>query len=294
MNRTYISGGFILLILMGLLSYNLFYFDENDNEVQDQDEEIIQTVTALKSTPDGSPVHDPLSVDKLLVENVEISYLGYAGFKVKYENTVVYFDPFKISHSEDEILEKADYIITTHHHLDHYSTSDILFLSDRETKLFQPTSCPVTALFDYTVVAPDDILTFDDASFEFIPMYTKNKLRSSGAQYHPQSTQDIGVIVDLGVLRIYYTGSTDRIDEMKSINADVVILPVSGRFYMNAEEAAWAVEDIKLHSDLKYAIPSHYGQHNITGLNQGTMYHVEQFMSHADVTVVLLPQQIFD
>ena len=60
----------------------------------------------------------------------------------------------------------------------------------------------------------------------------------------------------MGGKRIYYAGDTDLTDEMKALkNIDVALLPIGGKYTMNAEEAAEATKNIKP----KKAIPYHYG-----------------------------------
>ena len=55
--------------------------------------------------------------------------------------------------------------------------------------------------------------------------------------------------------RIYHSGDTDLIPEMKKIKADIALLPVGGTYTMNPEEAAEAVRTI----NPEIAIPMHYG-----------------------------------
>ena len=57
--------------------------------------------------------------------------------------------------------------------------------------------------------------------------------------------------------RIYHTGDTDIIPEMKFGNADIALVPVSGTYVMTAEEAAQAVNEVI--KPKKLAIPMHYG-----------------------------------
>jgi L-ascorbate metabolism protein UlaG (beta-lactamase superfamily) len=257
---------------------------------------LLGSLLALVIIFSGIGVYTYLSPDDdrstLVVDGVEIMWFGFASFKLTYEDTVIYLDPYEVRHAGDEVLDEADYIVTTHAHIDHYSTFDLRVVSGDDTLIFQCFRCGPSIGVDYEVVAPNDTREFDDVSFEFVPMYTVNKFRSNGNPYHPKDYNDIGVIIDFGHLRIYYTGSTDRIEEMKSMVADVVILPVSGRFYMTSTEAAGAVEDLKINSDLRYAIPSHFGEHDIPNLNQGSDYDAEQFAEKADVEVVILEPKL--
>ena len=56
--------------------------------------------------------------------------------------------------------------------------------------------------------------------------------------------------------RVYYiAGDTDAVKEQQEIRCDVALVPIGGKFTMNAWEAAGIVNKIKP----KVAIPTHYG-----------------------------------
>ena len=54
------------------------------------------------------------------IEDIEIKWLGHAGFLIK-DSKVIYIDPYNIK----EDSEKADLILITHSHYDHCSFADI-------------------------------------------------------------------------------------------------------------------------------------------------------------------------
>ncbi|MDF1540093.1 MAG: MBL fold metallo-hydrolase [Candidatus Thorarchaeota archaeon] len=96
-------------------------------------------------------------------------------------------------------------------------------------------------------------------SFEFVPSYNLDKYNSDGFLFHPPGDVNVGVVIDFGNSRIYHTGDTDAIPEMKNISADIVLLPVSGYAWMEPDEAATAVEYLQESNNLTYAIPIHWG-----------------------------------
>ena len=55
--------------------------------------------------------------------------------------------------------------------------------------------------------------------------------------------------------RIYHAGDTDLIPEMSSIQADIALLPVNGKYIMIADEAVQAAQKIRP----QVVIPMHYG-----------------------------------
>ena len=205
--------------------------------------------------------YDVVYSDEFQYKGIDILWLDIAGFRLKSNNTVVYIDPININdyiYSPDTgamvatNLEKADYIIITHSHTPHSSTESMQKVSDNETVIISN-------------VNPGDTLEYENVSFKFVPSYNVDKYRPSGALYHHPSSNWVGVIVDFGDVKIYHAGDTDRIQEMKEIVTDIALLPVSGFAWMTSSEAAGAVKDLQISSDLKYAIPMHYGPSSTGG-----------------------------
>ena len=64
----------------------------------------------------------------------------------------------------------------------------------------------------------------------------------------------MGFVFQMDGTRVYYAGDTDFIPEMKSIQCDIALLPVSGTYVMTVEEAAKAAQTI----NPKIAVPMHY------------------------------------
>ncbi|MHA2269815.1 MAG: MBL fold metallo-hydrolase [Promethearchaeota archaeon] len=223
-----------------------------------------------------------LNSDRLLDEfeykGVNIQWFLCEAIKLKKGNTVVYIDPRDIP----DQAETADYIIITHDHVPHVSNLDIIRISDGETIII---SQPFVSGRDYAV-NPYDSLVFSDVSFEFVHMYNINKFRNNGNPFHIKG-QGVGVVIDFGVVRIYHAGDTDHIPEMLNIRADIALLPVTGYAWMTAQEAAKAVEYLKVSSDLKLAIPIHWGPNGVGGIT-GSYEDALRFQSLANCPVLIL------
>ena len=56
-------------------------------------------------------------------------------------------------------------------------------------------------------------------------------------------------------MRVYHAGDTDFIPEMKDLQVDVALLPVSGTYVMTADEAVQAARAIRPRA----VIAMHYG-----------------------------------
>jgi L-ascorbate metabolism protein UlaG (beta-lactamase superfamily) len=99
-------------------------------------------------------------------------------------------------------------------------------------------------------IDPHNSVKVDDLRIETVPAYNIDK------DFHPKNDKKIGFIVEFGNDRLYHTGDSDIIPEMKDTNPTVVLIPVSGTYVMTADEASKAVNEL---INPKIAIPMHYG-----------------------------------
>jgi len=184
---------------------------------------------------------------------LKISWLGHDGFKIKNAKTV-YIDPYVM-----EAGEKADILLISHEHFDHFSPGVIKKIVTSNTTIIT-TPAVKRQLFgtkakEIRAVKPGEKTIVDDVSVETVPAYNVNKFRSPGEPFHSKQEEMLGFIVTMNAVRIYHAGDTDSIPEMEGLNIDIACLPVSGTYVMTAEEAAESTKRIKP----KVAIPMHYG-----------------------------------
>ena len=165
----------------------------------------------------------------------KIHRLGHASFRLDLAK-IIYIDPFQLSDN----LPKADIIICTHSHFDHCSPEDITKIQDKSTILVITADSLEKVSGNIQIIAPGQSLLIESIKIEAVPAYNTNK------SFHPKENGWIGVIVDDGNRRIYHTGDSDIIPEMKNVNADVWLIPVSGTYVMTAEEAAAFKQEIAM------------------------------------------------
>jgi len=175
-----------------------------------------------------------------MIDNIH--WLGHDTFKVVGEK-VIYTDPFKIRKKD-----VADIILITHEHYDHCSPEDVKKIQGTNTVIIATPDCAGKLSGNVKTVKPGDTLTIDGVVIEAVPSYNTNK------QFHTKDRKWVGYIFTVKGKRIYIAGDTDRIPEMKTFNADIALLPVSGTYVMTAEEAIQAALDI----NPEIAVPMHY------------------------------------
>ncbi|WP_297213028.1 MULTISPECIES: MBL fold metallo-hydrolase [Thermodesulfovibrio] len=206
-----------------------------------------------------------------MIENIK--WLGHDTFKITGE-IVIYTDPFKIKHND-----RADIILITHEHYDHFSPEDIKKLIGPETVVVIPEDCSGKIDAKEAVVKPGDRLTVKGVEIEVVPSYNTNK------KFHPKEKGWVGYIFKVGGKRVYIAGDTDYIPEMKDFkDIDIALLPVSGTYVMDAEEAVQAALDIKP----KIAIPMHYG--SIVGSEKDAQYFADKLKGKVEV-IILTPER---
>jgi len=184
---------------------------------------------------------------------IGITWTGHAGFKILHGNKKMYIDPYKLSNKYENIVD-ADIVLITHNHFDHLSIEDLKNIINERTVIVSAQEClsqlKSLKVKDLIGMDPRNNEKLDDLVVEAVPAYNVNK------DFHPKADKKIGFIIKFGNDRIYHTGDSDIIPEMKDTNSTIVLIPVSGTYVMTAEEASKAVNEL---INPKIAIPMHYG-----------------------------------
>ncbi len=171
---------------------------------------------------------------------MEIFWLGHACFKIKmFSGRIIYLDPYNIKDGE----EKADIIVSSHTHGDHFSRSDIKKIWGDDTILLGPASIESSLKkFNGQALEIGEVFAYKDFAIELFPAYTIEK------STHPKSNNWTGTIIESAGKSVYHAGDTERIPEMKDLkkrNITVALLPCGGTYTMDFEEASDAAVDIQ-------------------------------------------------
>jgi L-ascorbate metabolism protein UlaG (beta-lactamase superfamily) len=188
--------------------------------------------------------------------NIDIKWLGHSGFLIK-NSKVIYIDPYQIK----EDSEKADLIFITHSHYDHCSVADMQKIVQEGTKIIMTADCQskITRFdvpINMEIIEPNQEIELGEIKVSTLPSYNIDK------HFHPKDESWVGYLIKMNDVLIYHPGDCDLIPEMQKLTGYkqpgkefVALLPVGGRFTMNAEEAAEAAKLIKP----TIAIPMHFG-----------------------------------
>jgi L-ascorbate metabolism protein UlaG (beta-lactamase superfamily) len=154
----------------------------------------------------------------------------------------------------------ADFILITHSHGDHQELASINRVRKPGTVIYSsPPGVPAltnnlsAAGVTINAVTPGQRFTIGGVEVETVPMY--NVARPNPG--HPRAMNFVGYVINVGGVRVYASGDTERIPEMKTFSADVALLPLGQTFTMlRVQDAVDAALDLKA----RIAIPYHYGR----------------------------------
>ncbi|MBS3091014.1 MBL fold metallo-hydrolase [Candidatus Pacearchaeota archaeon] len=195
------------------------------------------------------------------IGNIKIDFLGHSGFLVTIVNGVnkkIFIDPYNLS--ENAVKEKADIILITHSHYDHCSIKDIERIKKEKTKIICPADVQskITRIenVDMQVMEQGGEIEFGNIRIQAMPAYNINK------DFHTKKDHFLGYLIKISEIILYHSGDSDKIPEMEKLtgyskqgNKLIVMLPVSGIYVMDANEAAETAKMIGADT----AIPMHYG-----------------------------------
>lgn len=162
----------------------------------------------------------------------------------------VHIDPWGIPEGE----EKADLVLITHAHFDHYNPDDFTKVIKDGSIIVAPEDVARDCLQsgDVRAIKPGQTIEAAGLQIHAIPAYNVAQER---LEMHPRENNWVGYVVELAGTMTYVAGDTDHIPEMADLKTDLAFVPVGGTYTMDVSEAAGAIKEIRP----KLAVPYHFG-----------------------------------
>lgn len=200
------------------------------------------------------------------VGELTIRPLQHATLVLSHGETTIYVDPLGGA-AAFAGEASPDLILITHVHGDHLDPATVAAVAQDDTAIVVPQSVAerlgeVEVTGTVKVLANGETAEVAGVSVEAIPAYNLTEERS---QFHPKG-QGNGYVVTVGGQRVYISGDTEDIPEMRALeNIDVAFVCMNLPYTMDVEKAADAV----LEFQPRVVIPYHYrGQGGFSDLEK--------------------------
>lgn len=187
-------------------------------------------------------------------ESIKIIPISHATTVLEHNNKVMYIDPTGgLSAFKDQ--KKADLVFITDIHGDHMNIETLDSLDLAKAKIVVPQAVAEKLPANYTeqlvIINNGETKNVDGISVEAIPMYN---LREEALKFHSKGRGN-GYILTLGEERVYFSGDTEDIPEMRNLkNIDKAFVCMNLPYTMPVTSAADAVLAFKP----KSVYPYHY------------------------------------
>ncbi|WP_169788789.1 MBL fold metallo-hydrolase [Vulgatibacter incomptus] len=181
--------------------------------------------------------------------------MHHGTLRLELDGAVVWIDPW----SEGDLSgPKADYVLITDIHPDHFDASALSKVVKEGTVVVAP---PVVAdqVPGAVVLRNGESRDLGKLGVEAIPMYNLERGPAPGKLFHDKGRGN-GYLLTVGDKRIYISGDTECTDEMKALrNVDVAFVSMNLPYTMPPSEAAVCIQAFRP----KVMYPYHFRGSNL-------------------------------
>ena len=188
-------------------------------------------------------------------KTLQITPIKHGSMEINFDGRIIQVDPVIDGTppvTDYTKMAKADVILITHDHYDHYDEQAVCDLR-KESTVIVTNQLTAAALGDGEVMYNGDSLqVFDDLKIDAVAAYNTTP---GHTQFHPKG-RDNGFILTADGLRIYIAGDTEDIEEMKEVtDIDIAFMPCNQPYTMTPAQLRHAAEMVKP----RVLYPYHYG-----------------------------------
>ena len=192
-------------------------------------------------------------------KEVKFTCIKHGSVYIQYDGLEIQVDPVTDGAkpiTDNTLIPKANIILVTHEHHDHFDREAIAMLRMPNTAIYV-TQAIYTQFHNGIVLNNgDSILYRSDVKVEAVPAYNTTEGRE---QYHPKGRGN-GYVLTLDGLRIYIAGDTEDIPEMALLkDIDVAFLPCNQPYTMTVEQLVNAAKTFKP----RVLFPYHYNETSV-------------------------------
>ena len=195
-------------------------------------------------------------------KTVTITFIKHASLEIKYDGKIFQIDPVGLNvkpETDYAHFEKANYVLVTHEHPDHFDKLAIAAVRTPATTIYMNQRCYDSYRLGMVMRNGDSIRIAEDISLKAVPAYNTTPGRE---EMHPKG-RDNGYVLTLDGLRIYIAGDTEDIPEMAELgDIDIAFLPCNQPYTMTPDQLVKAAKTIRP----KTLYPYHYSETPINRL----------------------------
>jgi L-ascorbate metabolism protein UlaG (beta-lactamase superfamily) len=184
-------------------------------------------------------------VEKTSAGDLQITPINHASLLLQLGGEAIFVDP--VGQGDYAGLPKADLILITDIHFDHLNARAVAGLKKEGdgTQIVAPEAVQKT-LPEAKVIAAGGSLALSlgglKIGVEAVPAYNLTRGPAAGQLYHAKG-RGVGYVLNLGGKRVYVSGDTECIPEMKQLrNIDIAFLCMNLPFTQTPQEAAECVK----------------------------------------------------
>jgi L-ascorbate metabolism protein UlaG (beta-lactamase superfamily) len=188
------------------------------------------------------------AAEKIPAQNgdIEIDPINHATFVLRWNGKTIFVDPVG---GAQKFTGKPDLILVTDIHGDHLNADTLKAVTGDKTKIVAPAAVveqlPAelkSKSAQIVMLANGDKKEIDGISIEAIPMYNLTPERQ---KFHAKGRGN-GYVLTLGGKRLYISGDTEDIPEMRALkNIDAAFVCMNLPYTMTVDQAASAVKEFK-------------------------------------------------
>ena len=217
---------------------------------------IVSILVSIAATTGGAEMGTAFQSDTLKTPkgDLVITFFGHASLLFEFGGKIMYVDPCN-QFADYSRLPKADLVLVTHHHGDHFDPKAIGTLTKSGTIVLLTKACG-NGTEGGIVMQNGETRSVVGVSIQVVPAYNLVHKRENGVVFHPKGEGN-GYVISFGGLKVYVAGDTENIPEMKALKGiDCAFLPMNLPYTMTPEMVADAARAFKP----KILYPYHFGE----------------------------------
>jgi L-ascorbate metabolism protein UlaG (beta-lactamase superfamily) len=196
------------------------------------------------------------SVDK--IDDINVQIIEHATFAITWNGKIILFDP-SVEKDKLKNVQSPDIIFITDIHGDHFNIATLENLNLSKATLIVPQSVadqlPEKFRRNIHILKNGEDIELAEIKVEAIPMYN---LPVAEESFHTKGRGN-GYVLTLGSKRVYVSGDTEDIPEMRELkDIDLAFICMNLPYTMTVKQAAEAVLSFKP----KIVYPYHYRGQN--------------------------------